>query len=270
MAAERQRRTALITGASAGIGAALAREYAYWGCDLVLVARRQDRLETIARALRDEFGCRCLVAPADLADPESPAAIAAALEARDYQVDILVNNAGYGVPGSYLAPDWSAHWDFLQVMVTSVAELTYRLLDPMTSRGHGRIVNIASVAGLLPGSAGHTLYGAVKAWMINFSESLAFELADTGVTVTAVCPGFTHSEFHDVTGTREKVQRMPKFMWMSAETVARQAYQAAERGDLVYVTGRVNRLIAILFRGLPRPLAYWLVRRRSGAVQDDG
>lgn len=268
MANDRKRRTALVTGASSGIGAALARTYAYWGCDLVLVARRRDRLEALAAELQGEFSCRCLVAPADLADPDSPAALAAALESRELEVDILVNNAGYGVPGSYLGSPWPAHRDFLQVMVTAVAELTYRLVGPMVARGHGRIVNIASLAGHLPGSPGHTLYGAVKSWMINFSESLAFELADRGVTVTAVCPGFTYSEFHDVTGTREKVEQMPKFMWMAAEEVAQQAYHAAEAGQIVYINGRINRLLAWAMRCLPRSLAHRLVRRRARTIQD--
>ncbi|MDX1568978.1 MAG: SDR family oxidoreductase [Xanthomonadales bacterium] len=268
MTAERNRRTALITGASSGIGLALAREYAYWGCNLVLVARRRERLEQLAAELKQEHGCECIVAPADLADPASSEAIVAALEARGKAIDVLVNNAGYGVPGKYLRQPWTVHQDFLQVMVTTVAELTHRLLGPMVERGHGRIVNIASVAGHLPGSPGHTLYNASKSWMIRFTESLAFELQGTGVTATAVCPGFTYSEFHDVTGTRHLADRLPKYMWMDADTVARQAYQAAELGEIVYVNGRWNRFLVWFERHLPRRVSYALVRRRSKRFRD--
>ena len=256
-------KTALVTGASAGIGSALAREYAARGCDLVLVARREERLQALARELSERHGIHCEIIAADLADAEAVSRIFDHTEQAGIEVDILVSNAGYGVPGSYLASDWPVHRDFLQVMVRAVAELTHRYGRGMKRRGYGRIVNIASLAGHLPGTAGHTLYGAVKAWMIRFSESLAFELQEHGVHATAICPGFTYSEFHDVTGTREQVGRMPGFMWMSAEAVARQAVDASERGKVVYVNGRVNSCIAWLARHLPRPLVYRLVRGKS-------
>lgn len=263
-----RRRTALVTGASAGIGAAIARELARRGYDLVLTARRTDRLEQLAAELESEQKIRASVLTADFSRREAPAEIEAALKEGDLGIDVLVNNAGYGVTGAYTSRPWETHEEFLQVMVHAVAELTWRLVEPMRRRGRGMVINIASLAGLLPGTGGHTLYGAVKAWMISFSESLGFEVEEDGVTVTAVCPGFTYSEFHDVNEMREQVSRLPDYMWMTAEAVATQAVDAAERGDRVYVNGRVNRFIAWLGRHLPRSVVYRLMRRRASRFRD--
>jgi len=133
----------------------------------------------------------------------------------------------------------------------------------MQQRGYGRIVNVASLAGLIPGSAGHTLYAASKAFLIKFSQSLALENTARGVNVTALCPGFTTSEFHDVTGTRSIVSRMPKWMWLGAGEVARQGIDAVERGEVVWVTGRVNRLIKALVKLVPDRMALRAVQKRS-------
>ena len=162
---------ALITGASSGIGAAIAREYAARGKPLILTARRADRLNALAVELRAHVAVETIVA--DLADPNAPLQLFEETQARGLIVDTLVNNAGYGVPGRYLSADWKTHADFLQVLVTAVAELTWRFLPAMEAAGHGRILNIASLAGLVPASAGHTLYGAAKSFVIRFSESLA-------------------------------------------------------------------------------------------------
>jgi short-subunit dehydrogenase len=166
-------------------------------------------------------------------------------------VDALVNNAGYGVPGAFVASPWERQQAMLQVMVVALAELTHRLLPAMIGRGYGRVINVASLAGLVPAPAGHTLYAASKALVIRFSEALSHEVADKGVNVTALCPGFTRSEFHDVTGTRASMTRLPSWMWMDAATVARQGYDAVMSGQTVYVNGRVNRTIAWLCRYLP-------------------
>jgi short-subunit dehydrogenase len=141
-------------------------------------------------------------------------------------------------------------------MVTAVAELTHRFMPGMVERRYGRIINVASLAGLVPGSAGHTLYGASKSLLIKFSESLALEGLPHNVHVTALCPGFTYSEFHDVNGMRGLVSQLPGFMFMDADTVARQGYDAVMRGKSVYVNGRVNRGIALLVRYLP----HWLIQ----------
>ncbi len=251
----------LITGASAGIGEALAREYARRGRALVLVARRAERLQTLADELRLQVPVETLAA--DLADPSAPSVIVDALAQRGLQIGGLVNNAGYGLPGAFHVPDWPAHARFLQVMVTAVCELSWRLLPAMQARGRGEILNVASLAGHVPGSAGHTLYAASKAFMIRFSESLALENADRGIRVCALCPGFTYSEFHDITGTRPQVSRMPKWMWMSAEAVAREGLDALDAGRVVHVPGRANRLIKAVTQLLPDRLALKLVQKRS-------
>jgi short-subunit dehydrogenase len=256
-------RWALVTGASAGIGAALARELAARGWHLVLTARRADRLAALAAELVAAHGGRVECIAADLSDPTAPARLCDELSRRAIDVGMLVNNAGYGVPGHYPAQPWAVHAAFLQVMVTAPCELAYRLLPPMQKRGFGRIVNVASLAGLIPGSAGHTLYGAAKAFLVKFSQSLALENRRHGVNVCALCPGFTYSEFHDVTGTRAIVSKMPKWMWLSAEQVAREGIDAIERGEAVWVTGRVNRMIKALAKLVPDRFALRMVQRRS-------
>lgn len=256
-------RSALVTGASAGIGAAFARELAARGASLVLTARRAERLESLAKDLRMQHGIHTECIVADLADPAGVEKLCVEIAHRGIAIDILVNNAGYGVPGSFLAPTWQTHADFFRVLMTAPCELAYKLLPGMQQRGYGRILNIASLAGHIPGSAGHTLYGASKAFLIKFSQSLALENTTTGVNVCAVCPGFTYSEFHDVTGTRGVVSKMPKWMWMAADEVARIGVDAAERGQVVCVTGRVNRAIKILFKLLPDRFALHAMQKRS-------
>jgi len=256
-------RWALVTGASAGIGTAFARELASRGASLVLTARREDRLAALAAELLQRYGAHAECIALDLSDPAAPEKLCADIARRGIAVDILVNNAGYGVSGHFLAPKWSAHSAFVQVMVTAPCELAYRLLPAMQQRGYGRIINVASLAGLIPGSAGHTLYAASKAFLIKFSQSLALENRARGVNVCAVCPGFTYSEFHDVTGTRNVVSKMPNWMWLSAEEVARQGINAVERGEIVYVTGRVNRAIKALFKLLPDRFALRTMQKRS-------
>lgn len=256
-------RWALVTGASAGIGAAFAHELAQRGCALVLTARRMDRLESLAAQLRASHGIRVECIAADLADPQAPATLCNEIVRRGIAIDILINNAGYGVAGNFLTPEWRTHADFIQVLMTAPCELAYRLLPAMQQRKFGRILNIASLAGLVPGSAGHTLYGASKAFLIKFSQSLALENVAHGVNVCAVCPGFTYSEFHDITGTRGIVSKMPKWMWMRAEEVARIGLDATERGRIVCVTGRVNGTIKTLFKLLPDGLALRVMRKRS-------
>ncbi len=258
-----KRRTALITGASAGIGASFARVFAARGFDLVITARREDRLAALAAEVRQRHGTEVHAIVEDLADPAASERVVEYLVGRGLVVDALVNNAGYGVPGAYANTTWTQQATFLQVMVTAVAELTHRLLPGMIERRYGRIVNVASLAGLLPGVAGHTLYAASKAFAIRFSESLALETAHHGVHVTALCPGFTYSEFHDVIGTREGVNRLPSWMWMDADRVAREGYDAVMRGQIVRVTGRANRAVGWFGRHLPEALVMRLMRRQG-------
>jgi short-subunit dehydrogenase len=253
----------LITGASAGIGAAFARQLAAKSHDLVLTARRADRLESLAAELREKHGAVVTVLPCDLADPAAPKQLSDALVERALTVDWLINNAGYGVPGTLVASDWSIHANSLQVLLTAPTELAWLLLPGMRERGYGRIINVASLAGFLPGTAGHTLYAATKSYLIKLSQSLMLENQAAGVNVCALCPGFTRSEFHDVTGTREKMNTLPNFMWLSAEEVVRQGIDAVERGDAVYVTGALNRLIKAVFELVPGRLALTLSAKQS-------
>jgi short-subunit dehydrogenase len=255
------RRTALITGASAGIGEAFAEVFAADGFDLVVVARRVDRLEALGRRLSERYGVAVHVLPADLGRPGAAAALVAQLESRGLVIDALVNNAGYGVPGAFTASTWERQHALLEVMVVGVAELTHRLLPGMVARGYGRIVNVASLAGFVPAAAGHTLYAASKSFVIKFSEALGHEVRKHGVYVTALCPGFTRSEFHDVTGTREMMNRLPGWVWSDSPTVAREGHAAVMAGVPLLIPGRLNRLIALLVRLLPQRLVSALGRR---------
>jgi uncharacterized protein len=257
------RRWALVTGASAGIGAAFARELATRGWSLMLTARREDRLQQLALELNRMDGIRADYIVSDLADPAAPQKLCAEIEHRGIGIDMLVNNAGYGVTGHYLAQPWQTHTEFLQVMVSAPCELAHLLLPRMQQQGFGRIANIASLAGIMPGPAGHTLYAASKAFLIKFSQSLALENLTRGVKVCAICPGFTFSEFHDVTGTRSVVSKMPRWMWQTADEVAHSGLDAMERGDIVYVPGRVNRTIKLLTKLLTDRAALRLVQKRS-------
>ncbi|MFC4820546.1 SDR family NAD(P)-dependent oxidoreductase [Dokdonella ginsengisoli] len=254
---------ALVTGASAGIGAAFARELAARGHALILTARRSERLEALAAELRAGHGVDVQCIACDLADPAAPQFLCEEAARRGLVVDTLVNNAGYGVTGTFLSRPWATHADFVQVMMTAPTELCHRLLPGMRARGDGRIVNVASLAGLLPAPAGHTLYAASKAYLIKFSQALALENRPHGIRVCALCPGFTYSEFHDVNGARELVQDMPRWLWMDAAPVVREAFAALERGDVVRVSGRVNRAIKGFFKLLPDRLALRLIDKRG-------
>jgi uncharacterized protein len=259
------RRLALVTGASAGIGAALARAYAAHGYDVALTARRADRLEQLASEISLRFGVEALSLPADMAEAQAADQVLAALGEQGRVVDALVNNAGYGLTGSYAGTSWPDQAAQLQVMLTSVCELTHRVLPGMVEQGFGRILNVASLAGLLPGTAGHTQYAAIKAFLIRFSQSIHLENMRTGVHCTALCPGMTYSEFHDVNGTRDMVGRaIPAWMWLGADEVAGIGYEAAEANRPVCVTGAPNKAIAALAKILPDDWAMALVARQTG------
>jgi len=257
------RRVALVTGASAGIGKAFAEQLAIQGHDLVITARRAERLESLARELRAEHDTRVEVIAADLSDPSASQTLFDAIHQRGMFIDVLVNNAGYGLGGGYRSTSWQQNAELLQVLVTAVAHLTHLCVPGMVERGYGRIVHVASLAGLIHGAPGNTIYAASKAFLVRFAESLALELEGTGVTVTAVCPGYTRSEFHDVAGTRNLVSKTPGFAWMDAETVARQGIDAALRGQTVYVNGVFNRAVEAAMRFLPKAAARGIMRGQA-------
>lgn len=255
--------TALVTGASAGIGKAFAEVFAKNGFDLILTARREERLKALASDLESKYHIKATVIAKDLADPTGAERLVAEIKTDGLKVDALVNNAGYGVPANYDSTNWTAQREFIQVLVTAPCELAHRLLPDMVARKKGYIINVASVAGMIPGAAGATLYGASKAFMVQFSRSLHLEQEANGVHVTALCPGFTFSEFHDVTGSRAEVSKMPSYMWMTAETVAQEGYDAVMRNKAVHVNGPVNKGIVLLAKYLPDQVGLMIMRARS-------
>jgi len=253
----------LITGASAGIGAAIAREYALRGWDLALCARREAPMVELATTLKKNYGITSHIFEIDLFDTDATDNLLTRIKAKGLHIDGLVNNAGYGHPGTYLDSEWEDHAKFIQLMVTAPSELARKLALAMTKKGFGRIINVASLAGHMPGSKGHTLYAAVKSFLIKFSQSLNMELEGTGVHVSALCPGFTYTEFHDVNGTREAMNKLPAYMMMEADECAELGVEACERNRAVFVPGGVNKTIATLGKILPNSVAQSLMAKNS-------
>ena len=245
----------LITGASSGIGAALARRIAASGQALALTARRLDRLEALAQELRQAHGVTVASIRCDLAQPDGAASLLETLRQRDLEVGTLVNNAGFGLRGDFTDASWSDAAAMVQLMVTAPVQLCHGLLPAMQLAGSGTIVNVASLAGLIPGLPGSTLYSASKAFLIRFSQSLAAENRATGVRVLSVCPGYVHTEFHAVLGVEERMQRLPGLFWMDADDLARRTLTALEGQRPVLVPGSLNRTIAALARLLPESAA---------------
>ena len=246
-------RCALVTGASAGLGAEFCRQLAQQQYHLVMVARRADRLHALASELREEYGTASMVIPADLSEAGAGKAIFRQLERAEIDVEFLINNAGFGLPGRFTDPGWDEHADFIQLMVSTVCELTWWLLPAMQRQRRGYIINVASVAGLVPGSEGHTLYAPAKAFLVRFSESLALENRYHGVNVSALCPGFTYSEFHDVAGTRGLVSQLPSYMWLQAQDVVRLGLESVtrQRPRVIAIPGLTYRMLVGLNRFVP-------------------
>ena len=261
------KRTALITGASAGIGEAFAAVFAKNHFDLILTARREERLLALGKSLKDRYGTNSTIIPADLSDQAAPQMIYNHISAEGLTLDALVNNAGYGVPGFYNEQPWQKQADFIQVLVTAVAHLCHLALPGMIERGYGRIINVSSLNGLVPGSPGQTLYGSAKSFIVQLSQTLYTETKGTGVQVTAVCPGFTYSEFHDVTGTRDLVNKIPGYRWMDADTVALQGYEAVMAGEPLCINGKFNKAAVLLAKWLPHKMALRLVEKGSKEIR---
>ncbi len=262
-----QKRICLVTGASAGIGAAIAAEYASRGWDLALVARREEPMTVLAKTLKKDFGTQSHIFAADLFEPDARQDLMARLRKKKLKIDGLVNNAGYGHPGSYMDSPWEDHANFLQLMLRAPCELAHAVLPDMQEQSFGRIINVASLAGHIPGSKGHTLYAAVKSFLIKFSQSLNLEMQSYGVHVSALCPGFTYSEFHDVNDTRASVSKLPDFMWMNAEDCAHQGVEACEMNRAVFIPGGVNKTIAAAGKLLPDSVALKLMAKNSERIR---
>lgn len=246
-------KTALVTGASSGIGLEFAKLLAREGHDLVLVARRREVLERLARELAVEHGVAVRVIAKDLAAPDSAEEILGELETERIAIDILVNNAGLGFHGRFWETDLDRQIETIRVNVEALTALTGRFLPGMVARGRGRIVNLASTAAFQPGPY-MAVYYATKSYVLSFSEALAQELSDTGVTVTALCPGPTVTEFQAAAGMEDTfLFKGP--MVMDAARVARLGWAAAKRGKRVVIPGLANRLLKEIVRFSPRRLA---------------
>ena len=252
MAAE----TALITGASSGIGLELARIFAADKSDLVLVARRRERLESLADQLRQRHGVKVTVLAHDLTAPGVSEALQQQLCEEGISISVLVNNAGFGAVGPYHELPLENQLEMIQLNVMALTELTRRLVPEMVARGRGAILNVASTAAFQPGG-NMAVYFATKAFVLSLSESLAEELRPTGVTVTCLCPGPTATEF----GVRSGVDQTVLFRLgtVSARYVARQGYQALRRRKVVKIPGAISWFVTFMLRFTPR----WLVRKIS-------
>ena len=238
--------TALITGGTAGIGRAFADKFAALGYDLVLVARGQERLESAAEELRRVSGVHVQTLVADLADDEGAGAVRERLAAPDRPVDILVNNAGFALGTSFRSGALEDEERLLDVHVRAVLRLTHAALPGMVLRGKGSVINVASVAAFVPRGT----YSAAKAWVVSFSESVAAELTGTGVRCMALCPGFTHTEFHERAEIDEG--QIPGWMWLNAPDVVDAAIEDLRKGLTVSVPAAKYKLLVGASRLVPR------------------
>jgi short-subunit dehydrogenase len=252
--------TTLITGASSGIGEALAHRFAAGGCDLVLVARSADKLRSLAAELAKAHGVKAWVEPTDLAKPDAAPALAAALARKRRQVDILVNNAGVVEVGGFAATPPERIRALVHLNVAASTSMLAHFLPPMVARRHGRVLNVASLSSFMPVPSMAT-YAASKAYLLSLTESLAEELRETGVTITALCPGFTKTNMMtSIQETNENTRRIPGMLIGDVNDVATEGYEACMKGEVVRVPGTVNVVAALSGRALPK----WMVRRIAG------
>ena len=238
--------TALVTGATAGIGAAFAERLAATGWDLVVVARSIDRLERQAQDLVHRYGGSVEVLSADLADPEQCRRVEQRLADRSRPIALLVNDAGFGTNTRFSVGDVDEEERQLDVLVRAVLRLTHAAVGGMVARGSGAVVNVSSVSGWIPGGS----YSAAKAWVTSFSEGICAELAGTGVHVLAVCPGFTRTEFHERAGM--DVHAIPDWLWLSADQVVEGGLADLRRGRSVSVPTARYKVLSALARHAPR------------------
>lgn len=252
--------TALVTGASSGLGAEFARQLAARGYDLVLVARDAARLEELAAALRSATTNAVEVLPADLASDEGCAAVSARLADAGRPVHVLVNDAGIGLYRRFGQAELADEEQQLNVNVRAVLRLSHAAVRAMTARGSGHVINISSVAGFVP-RRGNATYAASKAWVTLFTEGLAAQLAGTGVHATAICPGFTRTEFHERAGAT--MRHVPARMWLAAGDVVREGLADAFAGVPVSVPSRRYKVLVTAARLVPRPVLRAVMARRG-------
>ena len=246
--------TALVTGATAGLGAEFARQLAADDYNLVLVARDTERLEQIAAELSAREGATVEVISADLISDEGCSVVAKRIEDHEHPIDLLINNAGFGMYKVFGSAALADEERQLDLNVRAVLRLSHSAVRAMTGRGSGRIVNVSSVSAFVPRGSNAT-YAASKAWVTMFSEALSVQLKGSGVTVTAICPGFTRTEFHE--RAEADMSHVPERMWLSAADVVREGLADAFAGRPVSVPTRQYRRLVLLARLVPR----WLLRR---------
>ncbi len=254
---------ALVTGASSGIGEAFARALAAQGYDLALVARRADRLEALATDLGKAHGIDAFAIPADLAIWEGHQPVLDAVRALGREVDLLVNNAGFSIAQSFDDVPWNRQRDFLMTLINAPLGLAHGIIPGMVRRGGGRIINVASLAGFAPGVAGHTLYPGAKSLMIKATQALDAEYRAAGVRVTAVCPGFTQTEFAQANGTGAVMDEAPRRLFQTPEQVVAAALSANAAGRVIVVPGWHNVIAAALLQYLPQSLVRMLLMKGS-------
>ena len=254
--------TALITGASSGIGEALARCFARDGYRLVLVARNENRLRALADALHAEHRTRVDVLPADLARRGAAPTLASDLRRKRRRIDVLVNNAGVLEHGAFSAIDAERHQQQIDLNVSALTGMLAAFVPAMVARGHGRILNVASIAAFQP-VPGLATYAATKAYVLSLTESLAEELRGSGVSVTALCPGITATAMlGNATARNGKLAELPRFLIGDVEAVAGAGYRACLDGQVIVVPGAVNQAAAMVAGVTPK----WLLRRAAGAL----
>jgi short-subunit dehydrogenase len=261
------RPVAAITGAPAGIGATFARTLAARGYDFILIARRADRLQTLAAELAERNGAKSEIMAADLNDGADLERVADRLRAAG--IDMLVNNAGFGVKGQFAQSEYAGPRDMHLLHVMATLRLTHAVLGGMVARGKGAVINVASVAGFLT-SPGAVSYGASKSWINTFTEGIWMELRGTGspVRVQALCPGFTYSEFHDVAGM-DRTKLAPKSWWYSAESVVEESLAGLERDRIFVIPGFRYRALVKATSLIPRSWrrsALLAMARRNGRI----
>lgn len=249
--------TALVTGASSGIGSVFAEQFAARGADVVLVARRADRLEVLARRLHREFGIAATAVAADLVEPGSVNKLAGRLDDLGLRVDVLVNNAGFATHGRFIGEDSSRVVDEVALNVTAVVELTHTFLPAMVERGHGVVINVSSTAAFQPVPY-MAVYGATKAFVLSFTEALWAEVEGTGVRVLALCPGATDTEFFDIAGEGASVGKRQTPQQVVG-TAMRELGRRSPRPSVV--TGFGNSVSARLPRIVPRTTTVKVTRR---------
>lgn len=255
MAEQLEGRTALVTGGSGGIGVDIARELAERGCDIVLVARREEKLKDVAGEITGDFGVETDWVSMDLARREAPPELYEEMQERDHEIDILVNNAGFGVFGEFMETDWDRQESMLELDIFTPVHLTRLFAEDMIERGWGRMMQVASIGSYIP-SPTYASYSAAKAFLLSWGEALAFELDGTGVSCTVVCPGVTETDFFERAGQNKTI--FQRASMMNSPTVARIGVRAMLKRRRSITPGFLNALVVWLTRFVPRRLLLWM------------